>query len=100
MRQKSGKPELDAGSRGGTPMACVSVESSTAVSASKAKRPKQGNRSRTLKTSEPSYTERYVRWCGLSITHKYDATYQFPVPFLKIRILASMSCSRIFLDLE
>ena|GEM_PF-6412748 len=64
MRQKSGKPELDAGSRGGTPMACVSVESPMVVSASKAKRPKPGNRSRSLKTSEPPYTERYVRWCG------------------------------------
>ena len=64
MRRKSGNPELCTGGRGETPMACTSSQSPMAVSASKAKRPSPGNRTRPLKTSEPPDADPHVRWCG------------------------------------
>lgn len=69
MRRKSGKPELCAGSRGETPMACTSSQSPMAVSASKAKRPSLRNRTRPLKTSEPPDADPHVLvvWEGTAV---------------------------------
>ena len=95
MRRKSGNPELCTGGRGETPMACTSSQSPMAVSASKAKRPSPGNRTRPLKTSEPPDADPHVRWWGRGTAALLTAA---PIPIRPYNIFSRVVrlCLRAF----